>query len=753
MRTSALRAAVSCCFLAALAACPPPPQECLDGTEDVCDAGALPPDFCNSQEEALSDATNCHLTVTTAPAMMPLKKDGVFLSRLPDAGVDQDWYYAEVPSGLTARSLLHVSGGYSAPQTAVNFSVNVLKQASDGGFVSVLTAVDKHGAAAPRPVDVIVPFTEPNARLYALVADEGSSGQVRVDNRNTYSLYMEVLENPDLNEPNDTAPTVIALSGTPAGGQGTGYLATNDDVDLFSFTVPGGGRQIIYLNVLGPDPHPTNPPPPYRLSYTLYDPGDRPIAEGVMANNTLRIDLATARLAPMAGVYRLKVAGLREPAMTTPVRGDLRVRYTVDVKLLPDLDTQEGSGGNDSPATAKAVTMSPNGRTALVGKLSYVADEEWFRVTLPARGTPSTFRYRLTAAAGGGRFEPLSATPARQVRVTREVTMGATVTDRQVACRTSRAACPRADDLILSTSMLIDALCNGTNPPQCLVAQRSEEVPRLANLRNLVGAIPVTANQATEFLVLFRDEGLGASKYADDRDWTLELEWLDDADEALRLGGPTVVTLGGTTQVASGELTWGYGKVLDVDSYFRSTDAVRGLYDYDAFDTDKDLLQFNLGGAMGEPALELSWELLHPDGGTAPPGELALELTFCGAGGAADGGLCGGQQTRIFGYNGGSLTPWYLPQSASNGRMLFTRTSSAASTTVTVAPVSCACLSTDRAAAGVYFANVAAVHRTSNAPLRYRVSQRIAPYPASFVGIDGGTASCPVLDGGCGFIR
>lgn len=751
MRTTALRAVVSCSFLAAFTACPPPVVECFDGTEDVCDAGSLPADFCNSMEEAASDSANCHLTVTRAPAA-PVKKEGVYLSRLVDGGVDQDWYFAQVPAGLTARSLLHINGGYSAPQTAVNFSVNVLKETADGGVASVATAIDRHGAAAPRPVDVIVPFGESNAKLYALIADEAAAGQVRVDNRSPYTFFMEIIDNPDVNEPNDATATPIALSGSPAQGQQTGYLATNDDVDLFSFAVPAGSRQIIYLRILGLDPHPTNPPPPYRLSYTLFDPTDRPIAEGVMANEFLRIDLATARLAPSAGTYKVKVNGFKAPNTTLPVRGDLRVSYTVDVRLLPDVDTQEGPNGNDTAMNAKSVTLSGNGRTSLVGKLSYVADEEWFRVTLPARASPSTLRYRVTAAMGGGRFEPLSMTPARQLRVTKEVTSGATAQDRQVACRTSRAACPRSDDVNNTTQGLLDAICNGSSPPQCLYAQRNEELPRLANLRNLVGAIPVPANQAQEFLVVFKDEGLGQSKYADDRDWTLDLDWLDDGDEQRAV--PTPLTLGATTQVAVGELTYGYGKVLDSDDYFERTDAIRGLNDYDAYDTDKDLFRFDLGAVTGAQALELSWELLYPDGGTAAPGELALEFTFCGSGAAPDAGLCAGAQNRIFAYNGSSLTPWYLPQSASNGRQLFSVSQSQTSTTVTVSPVSCACLSDARVAAGSYFANVAAVHRTSNDPLRYRVSQRIAPYPGAFTSADGGTtASCPMVDAGCGFVR
>ncbi len=753
MRTIAFRAAVSAWLISSLLGCPQEPVECIEGTEAVCeDAGTLPPDFCNSKEEAESDSVNCHLTVTSGGAMKA-PKDGVFISRLLDGGTDQDWYFAQAPANLTARSLLHVGGGYSAPQTGVNFSVNVLKEGPDGALVSVTTAIDRHGAAAPRPVDVILPFGDSNARLFALVADEGVSGQVRVDNRNPYSVFMEIVENPDVNEPNDATPTSIALAGSPIQqGSETGYIATDDDVDTFSFPVMGAGRQIIYVHLTGPDPHPMNPPPPYRLSYTLFDPGGTPVAEGVMANEFLRIDLATARVAKLTGTYKVEVKGYRPPNTTLPIRGDLRVQYTVAVQLMPDLDTQEGAGGNDSPSTAKVVSLSPNASVSLAGKLSYVADEEWFVVSLPARASPSTLRYRVTAATTGGRYPPLTGTPARQVRVTKRVTTGATAQDRQVACRTSPAACFRGAD---SSALLVDALCNASDPPQCLIAQRNEETPRIPDIRNLVGAIPVFANEATEFLVMFRDEGLGASKYADDRDWTLDLQWLDDADEASRLGGPTALTLSGATSVAAGELTFGYGKVSNPDQWFTRPGGLRGINDYDAYDTDKDLFQFGFGGAMGDQSWELSWELMHAtDGGTRAPGDIALEFTFCSAGPVPTGGLCAGSQERIFRYNGSSLTPWYLPQSVSNGRMLFTKVSTNVSTTITVTPVACTCFSSARTDGGVYFANIAALDRVDNDPIRYRISQRIAPYPANFTNPDGGGGSCPQVDaGGCGFAR
>lgn len=730
-----------------LFACPPPVSECINGDEPSCeDAGALPPDFCNSKDEAESDSTNCHLTLTE-------RKTDLYLSRLEDGGIDQDWYFVQLPGGLSGRSLLHVNGGYQAPQTAVNFTINVLKD-DNGTLKTVMTGVDHHGAAAPKLVDLITPFGEPNAKLWVLVNDEAGGGQNRVDNRNPYSLMMEVLDNPDVNEPNDTTPTAITLAAAAGGSQGTstGYLATDNDVDFYTFTVGGSGRQIIYLHLTEMGMHPTNPAPPFKLSYTLFDPAMVPVAEGVMDNEFLPINLATARLVGATGVYKLKVTGYKPPGSTTSVKGDLRVQYNVEVRLLPDVDMTEP---NDTKATAKTLTLSPNGTQTLVGKLSYVPDEEWFKISIPARATPSTLRYGLKVAAGGGRFDPLSGTPNRQVRVMQSITTGSTPADQLNNCKNNSMICPQPED---APAGLVSQLCASSTPPLCLWSQRNEELPRLADLKNMVGAVPVPANVASEWFVMVRDEGRGASKYADDRDWTLVIDWRDDADEGSRPTGVTQVALGGSNVVSNGELSFGYGYphrlcntpcVLIDPDWFMNPDAIRGVDDYDAVPSDRDLYEFNLGGATGDQSWELTWDLDHADGGTEPPAELVFDMTFCGTGNEST--HCANADEKIMAFSDNSLTPWYLQQSAANGRMLFTKQNMGTFTRYSVAPVSCACISGPRAATGHFFVDVTAIYRKTNDPLRYHLTQRIAPYPGSGFTLDGGAQTCPVVDAGCGF--
>ncbi len=740
-------------LLVALSACPPMQQDCVTGNEPVCDLDAsLPPDFCNSLSEALSDGTNCLLTVNDATGMT--RKENVFISRLEDGGVDKDWYLAPMPT-LTPRSLLHVNAGYQAPQTAVNFTLNVLNTLADGGTTSIATGVDRHGAGAPKPVDLVVPFGQSNAKLVLLVGDEGS-GTNHVDNRNPYSILVQVLDNPDTHEPNDATPTPITLTAAGAEQQGmsSGYLATNDDVDVYSFQVTSASRQIIYLHITDPVPHPTNPPPAFgRLTYTLFDPMNTAISEGTMGNEFQPIDLATARLVPMTGTYTVKISGYKPPNSTAVVPGDLRVQYTVAIRLLPDLDPQEP---NDTFATAKPVAMSPNSTTTLTGKLSYVADEEWFALRLPARSSPSVLRYKATVAAAAGRYAPTSKVASRQVRLIEQVTTGTTSQDRQVACLTNPTACPRSfTDPLSNAGMLIKSLCQVSDPPQCLYSERDEETMHHANLTNFVGAIPVAPNAATDVYLVFRDQGQGGIKYADDRDWTIEVQWNDDADEASRVGGPTVVNLGGGTTTSTGVISFGYGRTLDPFDINRG-DGIRGPEDYDAFDTDRDLFQFNVSGT-GDQSWALQWELGHADGGSAAPGELGLDLIFCnGTGTPADGGFCVGQQERIFAYSDQVLAPWYSPSmDLAHSFLLIDKQNTLTSTVFTVKPAACTCLSGPRTAAGRFFINVLGINRVSNDPIQYTLRQSINPYPSAtnFPGLDGGPTTCPVVDAGCGFAK
>ncbi len=726
-----------------LCACPTPPP--CNPEEEVCDSDAgPPPDVCNNKDEALSLA-ECEITVSTSPDAGVTKLGYLSIPK------DQDWYRAKMPT-LTARSLVHITAGYGAPATPVNLAVSVLKA---DGTTGLARKIDKHGAAAPKPVDIVFPFNESNTNLLVILSDEAASNKDIFDVRNPYSVSVDVFDNPDLNEPNDTTPTVIPL--TPAGaalvGQAKGALATDNDVDKYKFSAPAG-RKVIYLHITAPK---LNPAALSRVSYTLYDPKGVSIAEGSALNEFVPVDLATARLAgrldPMytGGDFTLDVRGYKPPNDTTVTQGDLRLLYTVDVQLLDDLDVNEP---NDSVAAPKVVAMGYGASQTFTGRLGYVPDPDVFAFDLAANAGAGVLHYKLEVNPSTGRFPPLAPASDRQLRVITQVTNGVTVGDKRVQCKTNSTICPKGYEGSAQNQSLVEALCDAQDPPWCLWAERNEDV-KYTNLKNLEGMIPVPGHAATTRYFLFvQDEG---NNYADDRDYTLRVSYDADPDDTARAALPFETANSSLAENASfpnpagagvsGVLSFGYGRQLTHDS--ERGQGVRASNDYDAVATDYDRFEFNLPGvaAPTERTWALQWEIGHNDAGTIPS-DLALELGFCTTATQADGGC--GAVNRLLAFSPDTIAPWYAPNTQMARGIQWTKVVGAKSTVVTAQPLGCFCMESRFMMSGHFFVKVGAADRERNEPIFYSLRQSLAPYPPPAFMVDGGSMTCPAspADGG-----
>src|SRR6185503_13758456 len=104
----------------------------------------------------------------------------------------------------------------------------------------------------------------------------------------------------------------------------------------------------------------------------------------------------------------------------------------------------------------------------------------------------------------------------------------------------------------------------------------------------------------------------------------------------------------------------------------------------------------------------------------------------------------------VLAYQSGRIQPWY-GQSISDRQVLYDRVKTAATTTVTAAPVGCFCLEPRAVAGGKYFVKVGGVDRDDYAPTPYRLRAGLTAYPQGFTA-DGGSKSCPAVpaDGGAG---
>jgi hypothetical protein len=713
-------------------------------------------DRCNSREEALSQA-QCELTL------------GQELQAYISEERDQDWYSVRIPATANPRTLVRVTAGYLAQSTAVNLAVGLLRE---DGQVSLARKVDAHGQGAPRPVEIILPFSEPNARLLLLLADEPAiPSRPNFDARSPYFVKVEVLDNPDVNEPNDTAQAATPLTLTPQGGAQTatttGYLATAGDVDRYSFNV--AINKVAYVRVHAAE---LTPPPAYRLSYVLVRPDGTAEAEGRVPNATVAADLATARKVKTAGNWTVVVQGYRPANDTGTVPGDLRLQYTVDVRVLDELDAQDTNGDNDTVAKALVRTIggAPGSSTTFTGRIGAVPDPDWFGVDVPASNEPTVLHYRLTWDSGNGRFPPLPGLQDRQVRVLTFVTTGGTVSDWRVSCVSDPVACPKGYAEAPGARALVESYCTSpTLSPMCLQSAREEEPTRFATLRNFEGAIPVPPRTTTlRYHFLVQDDG---NNWADDRDYTLRVSWQDDPDDTARYSGnteqPTPLTLAedtgntfpnppGNATALNGVLTHGYGR-LQVDDRDEGR-GVRGPADYDAIASDVDSYTLALPGGLPEP-LDRTWEIQWtvqnlPDGGL--PHGLALDLTFCDGNRPDGGASCTPVTTGSRGapltlsYRPDPLRAWHTPSGSLSGlQPLYTRQVTGGSTVFTVAPYACSCLEPRFIRGGTVRVDVSATEREDYERVNYSVRTAHADYPKGY-GADGGMRLCPAprQDGG-----
>jgi hypothetical protein len=732
-----------------LTACPE------DGGPDEPDGGPSEtlPDPCTSKEEALSLA-ECELVL------------GQQVQGHISFPGDQDWYSVRVPATANARTLLRITSGYLAQSTAVNLAVSLLRE---DGQAALARKVDNHGQGAPRPVEIILPFSEPNARLLVLLADEPATpSRPQFDARSPYFVKVEVVENPDVNEPNDTQPTPLNLQaqGPVQVATASGYLATTNDVDKFSFNV--AANKVAYLRVFAEE---LRPPPAYRISYKLLRPDGTAEAEGQVPNSSIAVDLANARRVKTAGNWTLVVQGYKPANDPNPVQGDLRLQYNIEVRILDEQDPQDLNGDNDiiDRALVRTIGGAPGSSTTFSGRIGSVPDADWYGVDVPASTQPTVLYYRLTQATGGGRFPPLPGFVDRQVRVFTQVTQGAALPDWRVACTSDATACPKGYSEAPVAQQLVEAYCNTSNPPLCLRSTREEEPQNFPNLRNFEGAIPVpphTGNLRYYFVV--QDDG---NNWADDKDYNFRVAWLDDADDAARYSGG--VEQAGTLALANdssgstfpappagatalnGQLTYGFGRLQSDDRV--TGKGVRGPGDYDAIPSDVDSYILNLPTGLTDPidkTWEIQWTVQNLADGGIPHG-LALDLTFCDAD-RNDGGACvpvkaGSRGAPLtLAYRSDPLRAWHSPSGSLSGlQPLYSKQVSGGSTVFTVLPYACSCLEPRFIRGGTVRVDISAAERLDYERVNYSVRTAYTDYPKSY-GADGGTRQCPApqMDGG-----
>lgn len=753
---------------------------CNSGGDDGdSDAGTNPvQDLCNSREEALS-LPECELRPGE-----PLERFLVLEGEVK-AG-DQDWYRIVLPASTSARTLLNVNGAYLASSTAVNLSITVLGPLPTGGEGALAKKDDKHGQGPPRPVDMVLPLRNDLASQTLLVLVQDAPDVVsrpNFDARSPYRLTVQISDNPDTQEPNDTFPTATPLTLTASGaaqvGTATGYLATDNDVDHYTFNLQAG--KVAYVRLVAPNQEFV---PNWRLSYELRRPGfAEKEDEGQVPPQVRGGELATARKVRQAGTWGLVVRGYRGTNDRDTAQGDLRQRYEVEVRVLDEEDAQDRVGnGNDRVQDATARNFegtapgTPQATTSFTGRIGYKPDRDWYSVRLPAYiDGPTVLRYRLVPLGTGGRFPALPDTPDRTVQVFTLVSKGANLSEWRANCLSDASACPRDYRENPDARPLVEGYCTRTDlpAPMCLHSYREETVnnPRFTALSNLRGVLPVPAHSsAVLYYFLVQDDG---TNWADDRDYRLEVSWeTEDLDERNRqvngaeqpvprtlLASPSFPAppFGDTNFSVTGQLSHGHGRLRSGDDRVNGL-GVRGPGDYDAVPSDVDSYRFQLPSvaAPEDRAWLVQWEVEKlADGGT--PHGLAVDLTFCD-GNVRDGGACtpvtvGSRGASLtLGYRSDALRAWHTPSTASLSSLQpqYTLEERPGSTVVTLAPYACGCLERRFIRGGTLQVDVTASERTDYERVNYTLRTGFADYPTSYTVDGGASVSCPapVQDGG-----
>jgi hypothetical protein len=760
--------------LLALAACS------SGGGDPEPDAGTNPVvDLCNSREEALS-LPECELRPGE-----PLER---FLAQAGEVKAgDQDWYRIVLPADTSARTLLNVNGAYLASSTAVNLSITVLGPLPTGGEGALVKKEDKHGQGAPRPVDMVLPLRDglKGQTLLVLVQDSPDvPTRPNYDAKSPYRLTVQVATNPDTHEPNDTretaTPVVLAASGGQQRGTVTGYLATDNDVDHYTFDLQVG--KVAYVRVHSPD---QGFVPNWRLSYELRRPNfTEKEDEGQVPPQVRNGELATARKVKLAGTWTLVVKGYRGTNDRDTAQGDLRPRYEVEVRVLDEDDVQDRAGaGNDrvQDATVRSLESTspgtPQAAATFTGRLGYVPDRDWYVVRLPAYNlAPTVLRYRVVPVGAGGRFAPLPGTPDRLVQVFTLVSKGANLTEWRANCLGDATACPKGFGENPEARQLVEGYCTRAElpAPMCTHSYREEAAdnPRFTDLSNFRGVLPVPRHDtALQYYFLVQDDG---TNWADDRDYRLEVSWdAEDLDERDRQASGTEQpvarslvsspTFPAPPDMADfsvrGQLSHGHGR-LRADNNDRVTGlGVRGPYDYDAVPSDVDSYQFQLPATVAPAADDRAWLVQWEveklaDGGT--PHGLSLALTFCD-GDRTDGGACtevtsGTRAPLSLAYRSDALRAWHTPGGASMSSLQpqYTLEERPGSTVVTLAPYACGCLERRFIRGGTMRVDVTAAERTDYERVNYTLRTGYANYPTSYTVDGGASVSCPapVQDGG-----
>ncbi len=728
----------------------------------------IPPNVCTSAQIALTN-TACQLTL------------GEWKYSFISQPKEQDWYSVN-PGTVDSLSIVHVIAGYFPADdtdggppdcntvdggfnTAVNLTMNVLKQ---DGETSLATGADEHGTACPKPMDLTFKYSTPPPNNSLVIVLEDDTG-TKVDTKNMYGIVADVLEDPDINEPNDTPQTATPIplttgTGGVETGQNGGYLSTPDDLDYYSVLAPGAGY-VLWVEVSQDPSVPSPPPHNYRLEYYVYAPdGTTQIAQGYAPIGSefsaSQIVIGDALLLSQSGTYFILVQGYRDQNTVGEVPGDLNFKYLVKAIVVPLQDPTEPNNTFDTAyAVNGGAPIAVGGSQTVTGRTSYVGDADYYAVTLAANAAPALLHYKLTPVATGGRFPPLPTNPSRQLFVY-------TPAPDTTSCLSQDAGfCVISAPNGSTAASIAESAC-AESPSKCLQSYRVETIlgssgPPLTNLKNFEANLQVPPHAAAVTYTFFlQAAGVATSNngyWADDKDYTVLFEHLAEPDSLEAIPDPVrMATMGATAgpiATVPVYLSYGLGQLNPGNTI---NDVVVGPEDYDGRGDDVDSYQIALPFTT-EQSWQISWTVATTDG-TNPDYDLGFTLSFCDTRPDAGTGTppCyamvtapqdGSSDQLGFGYTNNPIDSWWNPAGATiPDQVAYTQTVAGGFVTTTVTPYACFCFEprfVNATSSSYFLMNIFPLNRTSWNLVPYTVTTSASAYPYSFTNTAGGSTMCP----------
>jgi hypothetical protein len=200
------------------------------------------------------------------------------------------------------------------------------------------------------------------------------------DNVNAYTIEVDLVPDPDANEPNNTPAQATPI----APGTTNGIIATAGDEDWYAIEAVGNAR-IIDLVITAPANS------GIEHVATLFQPDGQTVLQTALlsssgaAPNQVTTRLRKAVSGAAGAPFLLKIADGGPDGNLDAVLDPAIAGYTVTLDVIANPDPNEGAAGNESIETATAVSA---GQT-LTASLASFADRDVYRVTPPA-GTAAT---------------------------------------------------------------------------------------------------------------------------------------------------------------------------------------------------------------------------------------------------------------------------------------------------------------------------------------------------------------------------